>query len=246
MGSEERSNPDGAGRGIVCRCAKMCGFAWVPWAQDYHPDFCLRLSRFPNLCPQFHLSLQSGSDTVLVRMRRKYDTARYAQSVALLRESFPGCALTTDLIVGFPGETEAELEESLAFAGSAALRRCIFSPLPPSRYPCGQDAGAADQGGKKRPAAPGPLPSPGRWSKPICLRKSEPHRKCFWEESVGEGLYTGHTPHPHQGLRAGRRFAQPNLQCHHHRPLQGRTPGAVLKSYPFGTLFSRSGAQKVL
>ena len=65
-------------------------------------DFCLRLSRFPNLCPQFHLSLQSGSDTVLVRMRRKYDTARYVQSVALLRESFPGCALTTDLIVGFP------------------------------------------------------------------------------------------------------------------------------------------------
>lgn len=52
-------------------------------------DFCLRLSRFPNLCPQFHLSLQSGSDTVLVRMRRKYDTARYVQSVALLRESFP-------------------------------------------------------------------------------------------------------------------------------------------------------------
>ena len=64
-------------------------------------------------------------------MRRKYDTARYAQSVALLRESFPGCALTTDLIVGFPGETEAELEESLAFCrqcGFAAMQ--YFPPTP--------------------------------------------------------------------------------------------------------------------
>ena len=96
-------------------------------------DFCRRAAALPNLCPQFHLSLQSGSDTVLVRMRRKYDTARYAQSVALLRKSFPGCALTTDLIVGFPGETEAELEESLAFC-----RQCGFAAMhifPYSRRP---------------------------------------------------------------------------------------------------------------
>ena len=56
-------------------------------------------------------------------------------------------------------------------------------------------------------------------------------------------LHRSH-PHLHQGLRAGRRFAQPNLQCHHHRPLQGRTPGAVLKSYPFGTLFRVLGRKK--
>ena len=96
-------------------------------------DFCRRLSAFDNLCPQFHLSLQSGSDTVLQRMRRKYDTARYLQSVRLLRQWFPGCAVTTDLIVGFPGETEAELEESLAFA-----RECGFAAMhvfPYSRRP---------------------------------------------------------------------------------------------------------------
>ena len=95
--------------------------------------FCRRLSAFDNLCPQFHLSLQSGSDTVLQRMRRKYDTARYLQSVRLLRQWFPGCAVTTDLIVGFPGETEAELEESLAFA-----RECGFAAMhvfPYSRRP---------------------------------------------------------------------------------------------------------------
>ena len=96
-------------------------------------DFCRRLSAFDNLCPQFHLSLQSGSDAVLQRMRRKYDTARYLQSVRLLRQWFPNCAVTTDLIVGFPGETETELEESLAFA-----RECGFAAMhvfPYSRRP---------------------------------------------------------------------------------------------------------------
>lgn len=85
-------------------------------------DFCKRLAQFRNLCPQFHLSLQSGSDTVLSRMHRKYDTARYRQSVDLLRRYFPGCAVTTDLIVAFPGETEEEFAQSLAF-----MEDCAFS-----------------------------------------------------------------------------------------------------------------------
>ena len=87
-------------------------------------EFCRVMSKYPNLCPQFHLSLQSGSDTVLKRMRRKYDSARYYESVELLKHYFPGCALTTDLIVGFPGETEEELQESLDFA-----RRCGFAAM---------------------------------------------------------------------------------------------------------------------
>jgi len=87
-------------------------------------DFCRRLSPFGNLCPQFHLSLQSGSDTVLKRMHRRYDTARYEESVALLNRFFPGCAVTTDLIVGFPGETTEEFAQSLAF-----IRRCRLSQV---------------------------------------------------------------------------------------------------------------------
>ena len=96
-------------------------------------DFCRRLSAFPNLCPQFHLSMQSGSDTVLQRMKRKYDTARYYESVSLLRKFFPECAVTTDMIVAFPGETEEEFAESLAF-----IRRCAFADMhifPYSRRP---------------------------------------------------------------------------------------------------------------
>ena len=87
-------------------------------------EFCRVMSKYGNLCPQFHLSLQSGSDTVLKRMRRKYDSARYYESVELLKRYFPGCALTTDLIVGFPGETEEELQESLDFA-----RKCGFAAM---------------------------------------------------------------------------------------------------------------------
>ena len=95
--------------------------------------FCDRLKSCPNLCPQFHLSMQSGCDTVLSRMKRKYDTARYYESVELLREAFPGCAVTTDMIVAFPGETEEEFRESLRF-----IRKCGFADMhifPYSRRP---------------------------------------------------------------------------------------------------------------
>ena len=77
------------------------------------------LSRFkaqPKFCPQFHLSLQSGSDKTLARMNRHYDTAFYRDLVERIRKMFPDAAITTDIMVGFAGETEREFEESLAFA----------------------------------------------------------------------------------------------------------------------------------
>ena len=96
-------------------------------------EFCQRLKKYGNLCPQFHLSMQSGCDTVLARMKRKYDTARYYESVELLKSHFPGCAITTDMIVAFPGETEEEFNQSLVF-----IRRCGFADMhifPYSRRP---------------------------------------------------------------------------------------------------------------
>lgn len=74
-----------------------------------------RLARQPKLCPQFHLSLQSGCDATLRRMNRHYNTADYAAVCAALRNAFPGCALTTDVMVGFPGEDEEEFRQSLEF-----------------------------------------------------------------------------------------------------------------------------------
>ena len=96
-------------------------------------EFCRKLQKYPNLCPHFHLSMQSGCDAVLQRMKRKYDTARYYESICLLREFFPGCAITTDMIVAFPGETEEEFRQSLDF-----IKKCAFADMhifPYSRRP---------------------------------------------------------------------------------------------------------------
>lgn len=87
-------------------------------------EFCSELSSFTNLCNHFHLSLQSGCDSTLKRMGRKYDTARYYESVRLLRENFKNCGITTDLIVGFPGETEEEFADTLEF-----IQKCNFSSM---------------------------------------------------------------------------------------------------------------------
>ncbi|MBE6973241.1 MAG: tRNA (N(6)-L-threonylcarbamoyladenosine(37)-C(2))-methylthiotransferase MtaB [Ruminococcaceae bacterium] len=87
-------------------------------------EFCLRAAKLSNLCPHFHLSMQSGCDSVLARMNRKYNTARYFQSVTLLRRHFDRPAITTDLIVGFPGETEEEFGQTLDF-----IRKCAFAAM---------------------------------------------------------------------------------------------------------------------
>ncbi|MBQ2061741.1 MAG: tRNA (N(6)-L-threonylcarbamoyladenosine(37)-C(2))-methylthiotransferase MtaB [Oscillospiraceae bacterium] len=87
-------------------------------------DFCRRAAALPNLCPHFHLSLQSGCDETLKRMNRKYDTARFDQSVELLNGWFDRPAVTTDLITGFPGETEEEFDQTLDF-----IRQCRFAAM---------------------------------------------------------------------------------------------------------------------
>ena len=88
------------------------------------PGFCRRAAALPNLCPHFHLSMQSGCDTVLARMNRKYDSNRYYESVTFLHEAYDRPAVTTDLIVGFPGETEEEFQQTLDF-----IQKCAFSAM---------------------------------------------------------------------------------------------------------------------
>ena len=78
-------------------------------------EFASELSRLPKICPHFHLSLQSGCDATLKRMNRRYTAEEYAKSCELLREKFAHPALTTDVIVGFPGETEEEFAETVEF-----------------------------------------------------------------------------------------------------------------------------------
>ena len=96
-------------------------------------DFCRRAAALPKLCPHFHLSLQSGCDETLRRMNRRYDTARFRQSVQLLNRYFDRPAITTDLICGFPQETEEEFAQTLAFieeCGFAAMHIFPYSIRP--------------------------------------------------------------------------------------------------------------------
>ena len=156
-------------------------------------EFCEILKALPNLCPQFHLSMQSGSDTVLARMKRKYDTARYLESVELLKEAFPGCAVTTDMIGAFPGETEEEFRESLAF-----IRRCGFGDMhifPYSRRP-----------GTPADKMPGQHPNAVKEARSkAAIAVAEEMKRAYLEQLIGtrlevlfeepEGEYfTGHTP----------------------------------------------------
>lgn len=116
--------------------------------------FCELLKDEKNLCPQFHLSLQSGCDTVLQRMGRKYTTERYLESCKLLREYFPDCAITTDLIVGFPQETEEEFVTTLEFlrtVGFAAMH--IFPYSRREGTPAAKMSGQILQAEKEQRAA---------------------------------------------------------------------------------------------
>ena len=78
-------------------------------------QFLDRLSKVEQFCDHFHLSLQSGSDSILKSMNRKYDTDLYEKTVNLIREYYPNAAITTDIIVGFPGETDEDFEQTLSF-----------------------------------------------------------------------------------------------------------------------------------
>lgn len=106
-------------------------------------EFCREISEIEGLCRHFHLSLQSGSDEVLRRMGRKYNADRFLESVKLLRNHFPGCAITGDLIVGFPGETESEFNETLEF-----IQKCGFSDMHIFPYSIRQGTKAADMSGQ--------------------------------------------------------------------------------------------------
>jgi len=96
-------------------------------------DFCLKLRDISNLCDHFHLSLQSGCNDTLQRMGRRYSPGEAAKAIAQLRDLFPGCGITADLIVGFPGETDAEFAQTLGFikaAGFSDMHIFPFSARP--------------------------------------------------------------------------------------------------------------------
>ena len=95
------------------------------------PDFAGALGRMDKVCPQFHLALQSGSDTVLARMARRYNTRMYLSAVDNLRAVFPHAAFTTDVLTGFPGETEEEYEQTRQMIRTVGYAKIHVFPYSP-------------------------------------------------------------------------------------------------------------------
>lgn len=156
-------------------------------------EFCRRLAPLSALCPHFHLSLQSGCDSVLARMGRRYDTSRYRQSVDLLRQWFDRPAITTDLIVGFPGETQEEFAQTLAF-----LQDCRFSGLHIFPY--------SRRDGTRAASLPGQISNAEKTRRAHQAGEIAQELEAAWlERWVGEtvpvlfeeekeGLWRGHSP----------------------------------------------------
>lgn len=147
-------------------------------------DFCAMLSGCGNICPHFHLSLQNGCDKTLKAMDRKYDSARFYAAVELLRRYFPGCAMTADLITGFPGETDADHAEAMEF-----IRKCGFSAMHVFPY--------SIRPGTKAASMPGQLTNKVKSARAREAQKiADEMQRSYLEAQVGKNLSvlfeTGH------------------------------------------------------
>lgn len=176
-------------------------------------EFCARAAKLQSLCHQFHVSLQSGSQGVLKRMGRRYTPQQYAQNVQNLREAMPGCAITTDVMVGFPGETAAEHAESLAFVREIAFARIhVFPYSPREGTPAAKFADQVQSGIKtmrnREMLALGEQLACG-YAQTLVGREEA----VLLEEAVAgkPGVYQGHTP---QYVLAHVPFGQPGQIVH--------------------------------
>ncbi len=157
------------------------------------PDVIARLQRQEKLCPQFHLSLQSGCDETLRRMNRHYTGAEYRKIVEDLRRAFPNCGITTDVMVGFAGETEKEFEASLRFVKEIAFARVhVFSY---SRRPGTKAFNAPDQVPNKVKEARSRRMLQAVQASQQAFLESQLSRteEVLFEQAVAKNVYEGYT-----------------------------------------------------
>ncbi len=157
------------------------------------PSFSASLRMDDKVCPQFHLALQSGSNSVLARMRRRYNTDQYLAAIDNLRFQFPNAAFTTDILTGFPGETEQEFEETAAMIRKVGFARIHVFPYSPR--PNTPAAGMAGQ-----------LPDAVRQQRTRYLiavgEDTARHYRLSWQdkvsvllpEEISNGCWEGYTP----------------------------------------------------
>ncbi len=127
----------GAFADLLRACGRVPGIERIrftsPHPRDFSTDVIAAMAETPAVCPQLHMPLQSGSDAVLRAMRRSYRSRRYLEILAEVRRALPDAAITTDIIVGFPGETEADFAQTLDVVGRAEFASAFtfqYSPRP--------------------------------------------------------------------------------------------------------------------
>lgn len=156
-------------------------------------EFAQTMAALPKVCDHFHLSLQSGCDKTLKEMNRKYDTEKYRQAAATLRKYLPKVALTTDIIVGFPGETEEDFRESYAFAEEIGFAKIHVFPYSPKR---GTPAAARkDQllNAVKSERSHTLIQLSDRMAADFLADAVGTEAEVLYERAVGDGIYEGHT-----------------------------------------------------
>ncbi len=156
-------------------------------------EFAAEISRLPKVCDHFHLSLQSGCDRTLKAMNRKYTTEKYRQAAALLRSYMPHVALTTDIIVGFPGETEEDFQECYDFAKEMKFSKIHVFPYSPKKgTPAAKMAGQIPNRVKGERSKKLIALSDGMAEEFMAAYIGETLPVLF-EQGIGENLYEGHT-----------------------------------------------------
>lgn len=156
-------------------------------------EFAQTMAALPKVCDHFHLSLQSGCDKTLKEMNRKYDTEKYRQAAATLRKYLPKVALTTDIIVGFPGETEEDFRESYAFAEEIGFAKIHVFPYSPKR---GTPAAARkDQllNAVKSERSHTLIQLSDKMAAEFLADAVGTDAEVLYERAVGDGIYEGHT-----------------------------------------------------
>jgi threonylcarbamoyladenosine tRNA methylthiotransferase MtaB len=152
-----------------------------------------RFASVEKLCPSFHLSLQSGCNATLRRMRRPYTTAQYAEAVNMLRTLIPDASLTTDVIVGFPGEDEEEFAQSLSFVRQMQfLKVHIFPFSPRPGTPAATMENQTTPGQRNARTHAMQITADAERAAWIAVRKSETH-EVLLETRRPDGQYTGYT-----------------------------------------------------
>jgi threonylcarbamoyladenosine tRNA methylthiotransferase MtaB len=156
-------------------------------------SFIETIKKLPKLCEHFHLSLQSGCDRTLKRMNRQYTTAEYKTAARKIQKLYPNAAITTDIIVGFPGETEEDFNKSLNFAKEIAFAKIHVFPYSPkigtkaAEYPNQISAEIKNLRSKKLITVSNEL------NKKFLSNYINKEKDVLFERHIGNNIYEGHT-----------------------------------------------------